>query len=43
MGNEGLLRVGGRINRADVLFHVKHPVILPRKGHITALVIRYYH
>ena len=41
--NEGLLRVGGRINRADTPYHIKHPVILPRKGHVTALIIRYYH
>ncbi len=41
--NEGLLRVGGRINRADTPYHIKHPVILPRKGHGTALIIRYYH
>ncbi len=40
---EGLIRVGGRINRADVPFHIKHPVILPRKGHITLLIIRHYH
>ncbi len=41
--NKGLLRVGGRINRADTPYHIKHPVILPRKGHVTALIIRYYH
>ena len=40
--NEGILRVGGRIHRADVPFHVKHPAIIPRKGHITSLIIRYY-
>ena len=39
----GLLRVGGRIDRADTPYHIKYPVILPRKGHITTLVIRYYH
>ncbi len=43
MDSEGLLRVGGRINRADVPFHIKHPVVIPRKGHITSLIIRYYH
>ena len=39
----GRLRVGGRIDRADAPYHVKHPVIIPRKGHITSLIIRYYH
>ena len=43
MDEEGLTRVGGRINRADVPFHIKHPVILPRKGHITLLITRHYH
>ena len=41
--SNGILRVGGRIKRADVPYHLKHPVILPRKGHVTTLVIRYYH
>ena len=41
--NEELLRVGGRISRAYTPYHIKHPVILPRKGHITVLIIRYYH
>ena len=40
---EGLVRVGGRIKRANVPFHVKHPVILPRKGHTTSLLIQHYH
>ena len=43
LDNEGILPVGGRIHRADVPFHVKHPAIIPRKGHITSLIIRYYH
>jgi hypothetical protein len=40
---EGLVRVGGRIKRANVPFHVKHPVILPRKGYTTSLLIQHYH
>ena len=43
LDKEGILRVGGRLTRASVPFHVKHPVILPRKGHVTALVIKHYH
>ena len=39
---EGLVRVGGRIKRADVPLHVKHPAILPRKGNITSLIIQHY-
>ena len=43
MDHEGLLRVGGRISRAEVPFHIKHPIILPRKGHVTTLVIWHFH
>lgn len=39
----GILRVGGRIRYADLPFHEKHPLILPKKGHITELVIRHHH
>ena len=43
LDSNGILRVGGRIKRADVPYHFKYPVIVPRKGHVTTLVIRYYH
>ncbi|XP_053381691.1 uncharacterized protein LOC123540987 [Mercenaria mercenaria] len=39
----GLLRVGGRIKRAELTFGFKHPVILPKRGHVTELVIRHFH
>lgn len=39
----GVLRVGGRLNRANLPHEVKHPVILPRKGHVTTLLIRHTH
>ena len=38
-----VLRVGGRIRRADESFMSKHPAILPQKHHITKLVINHYH
>ncbi len=38
-----VLRVGGRIRRGDFSLGVRHPVILPRKGHITELLIRHFH
>jgi hypothetical protein len=40
---DGVLRVGGRIKRSSLPYHVKHPAVLPRKGHVTTLIIRYYH
>ncbi len=38
-----ILRVGGRLRRAKLPQDVKHPVILPRKHHVTDLVIRHEH
>ena len=39
----GLIRVGGRIKRANLPFATKHPVVLPRKSHVTDLLIRFCH
>jgi len=35
----GLLRVGGRLQKAKVEFDVKHPYILPKRSTLTTLVI----
>ena len=43
IGNDGLLRVGGRIRRANVPRDLAHPVILPKDGHITHLIIDHHH
>jgi hypothetical protein len=40
---EGILRVGGRLSQATLHPHVKHPAILPSKGHISALLIKHFH
>ena len=39
----GLLRVGGRICKGEFDDCVKHPVVLPNKGHITELIICHHH
>ena len=39
----GVLRVGGRLQRSTMCYEMKHPIILPRKSHITVLIIRYFH
>ena len=39
----GILRVGGRLRHANLDNAIKHPVILPRKSHITSLVIDHMH
>lgn len=43
LDEDGVLRVGGRIRNALVSYEIKHPVILPSKGHITTLLVRYHH
>ena len=39
----GVLRVGGRITKANLADGLKNPVILPKTGHITELIIRHAH
>ena len=41
--DKGLLRVGGRLNNADIPQESKHPIILPRKSNVTTLIIRQAH
>ena len=42
MDHDGIIRVGGRIRRADTPVDLKHPVIIPRKGHLTELLIQHH-
>ena len=41
--DKGVLRVGGRLNNADIPHESKHPIILPRKSNVTTLIIRDAH
>ena len=41
--SSGLLRVGGRLKAHSIDDSVKHPLLLPRKGHVTNLIIRHSH
>ena len=43
MLTQGLIRVGGRLQRAPIDTDAKHPVILPKKHHVVKLIIKYYH
>ncbi|KAK3746502.1 hypothetical protein QZH41_001765 [Actinostola sp. cb2023] len=43
LDEQGILRVGGRIRQASISDEVKHPVILPKEGHIPRLVIKNLH
>ncbi|XP_068203742.1 uncharacterized protein [Palaemon carinicauda] len=40
---DGLLKVGGRIRRYDIPQSAKHPILLPKKHHVTTLLIRNEH
>ena len=40
---DGLLRVGGRLQRATIPEDAKHQVIIPKSHHVTDLIVRHYH
>ncbi|XP_028405254.1 uncharacterized protein LOC114527759 [Dendronephthya gigantea] len=41
--SQGILRVGGRLSKADLQEETKYPCILPPKNHVTTLIIRHIH
>lgn len=41
--SEGLLRIRGRLALSELSYDEKHPYILPKNHHFTALVINYFH
>ena len=43
LDGDGVLRVGGRLNRLNIPENVKHPVILPRNHPITAMILQWIH
>jgi hypothetical protein len=43
IAEDGLLRVGGRIQQSSVPNEMKHPIILPHNSHLTTLIIRQCH
>ena len=43
LDEKGVLRVGGRLRKAALAYEVKHPIIVPKKNHLTELLIRHYH
>ncbi|XP_052741850.1 uncharacterized protein LOC128198806 [Bicyclus anynana] len=40
---DNILHVGGRLTYSSLDYCHKHPILLPRKGHIIDLLIDYYH
>ncbi|XP_060066643.1 uncharacterized protein LOC132546932 [Ylistrum balloti] len=43
LDERGILRVGGRIRHGKFSADVKHQAILPRKSHVTEILIRHFH
>lgn len=43
MLNQGILRVGGRINRSAMPVSIKNPIILPKKSHISEIILKHIH
>ena len=43
LDTNGVLRAGGRLRRANISDNAKFPIILPRKSHITSLIIMHFH
>ena len=42
LGEDGLLRVKGRLQESDLTYDEKHPILLP-KGHLSKLLVRFQH
>lgn len=43
LDENNLLRVGGRLQRSQLDYQQKHPIIIPRNHHLTHLIIREAH
>ena len=43
LDGDGILRVGGRLENADLSYEETHPIILPAKSHVSLLVVRMCH
>ena len=43
LDDEGILRVGGRLENAAIDYEAKHQIILPYRHNVTNLIIQKYH
>ena len=43
IGDDQIVRVGGRLKKADVPYNAKHPIILPGNHHVTKTLIEWTH
>ena len=38
-----LMRLGGRLQRSEEPYDIKHPIVLPKKSHLTTLIVLHWH
>ncbi|XP_076869830.1 uncharacterized protein LOC143521148 [Brachyhypopomus gauderio] len=43
LDKNGVLRVGGRLSKSALHHDIKHPAILPKKSHASALLVKHHH
>ena len=43
LDKNSVLRVGGRLTRSAWHYDVKHPAILPKKSHISSMIVKHHH
>ncbi|KAL4008001.1 hypothetical protein ACER0C_001853 [Sarotherodon galilaeus] len=43
LDQHNILRVGGRLTKASIHPNIKHPAILPKKHHVSHLLIKHFH
>ena len=43
LDSEGVVRVGGRLQRSSYDYSVKHPILLPKRSNLTRLIVVFYH
>lgn len=43
LDTHGLIRVGGRLNKGDLLVEEKNPLIIPGRHHVAKLLVRHHH
>jgi hypothetical protein len=40
LDKDNILRVGGRLKDANILYNKEHPILLPKRHHVTDLIIK---